>query len=377
MDDYLKPIRERIDVLDSELLRLLNERMTLVQEVGRIKAEKGLALFDPGREERIYERLCGINSGPLTEESLRAIFREIMAASRLLQHTLRVAFRGPEWTYSHLAALSIFGHSPSYTALPELEDVFDALLRDKAHVIVVPIENSLEGGVGRTLDLLHERETQVARECYLEIAYCIASLSHSPEKVERIYAPPQALGQCRKWLTEKMGRVERCECTSTGQALQKAKNDPTGALICNLYAALHHRLAILYERVEDHPGSVTRFFALSKRVNNSPTGRDRTSVLFAVSDQPGALHLALEPFVACKINLTRIESRPNRLIPWQHLFFVDIEGHREEEPVRRALQELGGRVAFLRVLGSYPKSDPKFPIRVEKETMRSSAWSVD
>lgn len=372
MDNVLKPIREKIDELDVELLRLINERMQLVKEVGRIKAAGGLALFDPGREERIYDRLSKINPGPLTTTSLRAIYREILSASRLLQYPLQIAFLGPEWTHSHVAALALFGHTAQYLPLPSLEDVFDALLKGMANVAVVPIENSLEGGIGRTIDLLHEREAQVVRECYLEVAHYIGSKADSPGSLRHLYAHPQDLEQCRKWLQENLPQIECHECKSTAQAAQKAENDPAGAAICNLYAAYHHQLHVMYERIEDNPGGVIRFFALAKH-SYTPTENDKTSILFAAPDQPGALHSALEPFVRFNVNMTRIESRPNRLVPWQYLFFADIDGNRDAGPVKEALSVLSERVSFLKVLGSYPKGDPKRPIRVNKEDVRSGA----
>ncbi len=369
-DPELLQLRESIDRVDRELLGLLNERMDLAKEVGRIKAAKGLTLFDPGREQRIFEELTKANPGPLSEESLRCIYREILAASRLLQYVLQVAFLGPAWTYSHLAAMSLYGHSALYQPSPTLEDVFDALLKGKAHVAVVPVENSLQGGVGRTMDLLYERDVQVVRECYLEIAHYLCGTGASIQDVKHLYAHPQAVEQCRRWLLENLRHAEILECASTAQAAQLAKKDPEGAALCNLYAANHYGLEILAERIEDHAENTTRFFALANHAN-APTGDDKTSILFTVPDRPGALHAALEAFARHKVNMTRIESRPNRMFPWQYLFCADIEGHVEEEAVQKALTELGSHVTLLKLLGSYPKSDPKRPMRVEKEKMRA------
>ncbi|WP_281797088.1 prephenate dehydratase [Desulforhabdus amnigena] len=371
VEDRLTALREAIDEVDTELLKLLNKRMELACEVGRFKAEKGVPLFHPGREELIFERLTKANPGPIAAESLRAIYREIFAASRLLQYVLQVAYLGPEWTYSHLAALSLYGHSARYIPCSTLEDVFEAVLKGKVHVAVIPIENSLQGGVGRSMDLLYESEMRVVGECYLEIAHNLCSTSSSIADLKHLYAHPQAIEQCRRWILGNLRHVEIYESTSTAQAAQMAKKDPIGAAICNLYAAHHYGLNILADRIEDQAGNTTRFLALSSQLN-PPTGSDKTSLLFAVSDQPGALHAALEAFSDAHVNMTRIESRPNRLFPWQYLFYADIEGHVEDENVHKALDELRTKVTFLKVLGSYPKRDPKLPIRFEKEKLRQS-----
>jgi chorismate mutase/prephenate dehydratase len=367
LEENLAKIRVEIDQIDSELLRLLNRRMELSTEVGRIKASKGLPLFHPEREESICHRLTQLNPGPLSEESLRSIYREIFAASRLLQYKLRIAFLGPEWTYSHLASISLFGHSAAYLPCGSLEEVFDSFLKGKAHLAVIPIENSLQGGVGRSMDLLYEREVQVISECYLEISHYLCGTMDGPGEVKRLYGHSQAIDQCRHWLLENLGAIEFTECSSTARAAILAREDPHGAAICNLYAAQHYGLNILAERIEDHPGNTTRFLALGN-YTNPRTGKDKTSILFAVSDKPGALHSALGALST--VNMTRIESRPNRLFSWQYLFYADMEGHREDETIRAALDKLSETVTFIKVLGSYPKSDPALPFRIEKEKMR-------
>lgn len=367
MEEELSKIREEIDRIDTDLLRLLNRRMGLATEVGRLKASTGLPLFHPQREESIFKRLSHMNPGPLTEESLRSIYREIFAASRLVQYRLRVSFLGPEWTYSHLASISLFGHSAAYLPCASLEEVFDSFLKGKAHLAVIPIENSLQGGVGHSMDLLYEREVRVISECYLEISHFLCGGAHDLKTIERVYGHPQALEQCRRWLLESIGSAEFTECSSTARAAILAKADPGGAAICNLYAAQHYGLDVLAERIEDHPGNTTRFLALGN-YPIPPTGKDKTSILFAVSNKPGALHKALGALSS--INLSRIESRPNRLFSWQYLFYADFEGHQAEAHVQSALEALGEHVTFLKVLGSYPKSDPAQPFRIETEKMR-------
>ncbi len=367
MDEKLDGIREEIDGIDSELLQLLNRRMELAIEVGRIKASRGLPLFYPEREAIIFERLSKLSSGPLSEESLRSIYREIFAASRLIQYKLQVAFLGPEWTYSHLASLSLFGHSASYLPCASLEEVFDSFLKGKAHLAVIPIENSLMGEVGHSMDLLYEREVRVISECYLEIAHCLCGNVGNLGEIKCLYGRAQAIDQCRRWLLEHIGHAEFTECSSTARSAVLAKADPNGAAICNLYAAQHYGLGILAERIEDNPGNTTRFLALGN-YSNQRTGSDKTSLLFAVSDRPGALLAALGALSS--INMTRIESRPNRHFSCQYLFYADIEGHRDDSHVRTALDALAENVTVLKILGSYPKSDPAQPFRIEKEKMR-------
>jgi chorismate mutase/prephenate dehydratase len=364
-------LREGIDRVDVELLALLNERMRLCREVGRIKGEKGLELFDPGREESIYKRLSGLNSGPLPEGALRSVYREILAASRLLQYPLSVAVPGSLWSGPHLAAFSLFGRSARYSAHPAMEGAFDALAKGKARVTVVPIENSLDGAVGRAIDLLYERDVQIVGECYLEIAHYLATSADSMNAVKTLYATARAFGQCRRWVSENLAGAERRECASTAQAALLAKEDPSGAAVCNLYAAAFHELPIAFERIEDDPGNAARFLVLATR-SDSPTANDgKSSVLFAVPDRPGALQAALEPFERWKINLMRLEARPNRRLPWEYLYFADIDGQGGSEEMRLALDALRERVRVLKVLGSYPKGDPKRPIRIEKEEVRT------
>jgi len=370
VENGLEIIREAIDGVDKELLKLLNRRMELACRVGRLKADQGLLLFDPGREETILERLAKANQGPLMEASLRAIYREIFSASRLLQYEFQVAFLGPEWTNSHLAALSLYGHSARYVPSPTLEDVLESLLKGNVHVAVVPIENSLQGGVGQTLDLLNERDVRVIHECYLEIAHYLCSNCAEIEDLKRLYGHPQALEQCRRWILENLRHVESFECSSTARAAQLAQKDHAGAAVCNLHAAAQYGLQSLADRIEDHPENITRFFVLGNQLNPA-TGNDKTSILFAVPDQPGALHGALEAFALFQVNMTRIESRPNRLFPWQYLFYADLEGHLEDEPIKKALAHLRDRTAFLKILGSYPRKDPRQPARLDKEQART------
>ncbi len=369
MNSDLEKIRRQIDRVDSELVLLLNRRMELAAEVGRIKASAGLPTFHPEREQIVSQRLSELNPGPLSGESLRSIYREIFAASRLMQYRLQVAFPGPEWTYSHLASISLFGHSAVFLPCSSLEDVFDSFLKGKAHLAVIPIEASLHGGLGHGIDLLYTHEVRVVSECYLEIAHYLCGNVAGLDAVKHVYGRPEDFSQCRRWLAENLGRAEYTECFSTSRAAMLAKEDRNGAAICNLYAAERYELGVLAERIEDVPGITARFLALGHHVN-PPTGNDKTSLLFAVSDKPGALFAALSSLSST--NMSRIESRPDKLFPGQYLFFADIDGHRDQSDIRAVLEALARNVTFLKILGSYPKGDPEKPFRIEKEKMRTA-----
>jgi chorismate mutase/prephenate dehydratase len=364
----LEKIRREIDRLDAEMVLLLNRRMELAVEVGRIKASAGLPTYHPEREQKVTQRISAMNPGPLSGESLRAIYREIFAASRLMQYRLQVAFPGPEWTYSHLAAMSLFGHSATFMPCSSLEEVFDSFLKGKAHLAVIPIEASLQGGAGHGVDLLYTHEARVVSECYLEIAHYLCANVAGFAAVKHVYGRAEDLFQCRRWLAENLDQPEWKECSSSSRAAMLAKEDPCGAAICNLYAAQRYELCVLAERIEDVPGITARFLALGHHIN-PPTGNDKTSLLFSVSDKPGALFAALSALSST--NMSRIESRPNKLFPGQYLFFADIDGHRDQSDIRAALEALGQSVTFVKILGSYPKGDPGQPFRIEKEKMRT------
>lgn len=366
----LEKMRREIDRVDSELVVLLNRRMELAVEVGRIKATASLPTFHPEREQQVVRHISQLNTGPLSDESLRAIYREIFAASRLMQYRLQVAYPGPEWTTSHLAAMSLLGHSASFLPCSSMEEVFDTFLKGKAHLAVIPIEATLQGWGGHGIDLLYTHDVRVVSECYLEISHYLCGAVSGLDAVKRVYGRTEALSQCRGWLAENLGQVEGMECSSTARAAMLAGEDRGGAAICNLYAAQRYGLGVLAERIEDVPGITARFLALGHHVN-PPTGNDKTSLLFSVSDKPGALLAALSSLSAT--NMSRIESRPNKIFPGQYLFFADIDGHRDQGVIRTAMENLARNVTFVKILGSYPKGDPAQPFRIEKENMPTIA----
>lgn len=370
MERSLEELRIEIDEVDKELVKWLARRMRLSHEIGKVKRAKGLPLFDPDREEAILKKLVATNTEPLlTPPILRSIYREILAASRSLQYPVKVAFLGPFWTYSHIAALFIFGHGVEYNPCNSLEEVFESVARGRSDIAVVPVENSVEGSIGITMDLLYRYDLYIVRECYVAMEYHLAGNVENMKEIREVYAHPRAFNQCRRWIAEHLGDVALVECSSTAQAAELCREIRGRAALCNLYAAHHFGLNIVAEYVSDYPDSVTRFIALGCE-KTTPSGDDKTSIIFGVSHAPGALYKALEPCVRHGVNLTRIESRPARVPLKSYLFFVDLEGHENDPSVRSALSEMERSLPFLKILGSYPKAAEE-PLKVNKEMIRS------
>ncbi|MBM4273493.1 MAG: prephenate dehydratase [Deltaproteobacteria bacterium] len=348
-------IRQQIDALDRELLELLNRRMTLAREIGRIKKGEGEGTLDFQREEEVLAHLMHLNPGPLTPAALRNIFREVISAAREIQAPLGVAFLGPEATFSHLAALKKFGRATRFGPLATIQEVFTEVEKGKYHYGVVPIENSTEGVVNVTLDLFAETSLKISGEIFLEISHDLLSKSGQRQDIEVIYTHPQAYGQCRRWLATRMAEVPIIEVGSTGMAAQKAAKNPNAASIASAFAAPLYDLRVVERRIEDNPGNVTHFFVIGSHTPG-PTGHDKTSIIFAVDNVPGALYHTLRPLAERGINMTRIVSRPARNEAWRYLFFVDLDGHREDPQVRPALEEIESISAHFKLLGSFPKA---------------------
>lgn len=345
--------RVRIDDLDRQLLKLLNQRAAIALEVGRVKREAGRPLFVPEREQAILEGLLQLNDGPLPAEAVRAVWREIFSASRTLQRPFRVAYLGPVATFTHLAALEHFGASAEYVPLRGIPEVFAEVEHEWADVGVVPVENSTEGAVNHTLDRLIDSELLIEGEVRVTIHHYLLSRAGDLSEVKQVFSHPQALAQCREWLDRNLPHAQMAEVTSTTVAAERALEDPTAAAIASELAGQLYRLPTLGERIEDFAQNVTRFLIIGRRAIG-PTGRDKTSILLSIKDEIGALHRILEPVAAARLNLTKIESRPTRRRPWEYVFFVDFEGHRADAVVQGALEALRERCLFLKVLGSYP-----------------------
>ncbi|MCX7823625.1 MAG: prephenate dehydratase [Syntrophobacterales bacterium] len=377
MSEELERLRRLIDEVDMKILENLSQRMRLSKAIGEIKRREGLPLFDIHREEALLRKLIISNREPILKPAfLQAIYREIFAASRSIQYTISVAYLGPEWTYAHVAARFMFGSQVEYKPFPTLSDVFDAVSRNLCSIAVVPIENSLEGSIGVTMDFLFDYDLSIIRESYMAMEYVLAVSDPSSSQITEVYAHPRAMNQCRRWLAEHVGSVNYVECASTAEAAKRCKDNPLPgrAALCNLFAAHHYGLSVVAQNIADYPGAVTRFIALG-RAKTEPTGNDKTSIVFASYHSPGMLHKALQPFAEHGVNLSRIESRPNRRLPSHYLFFVDLDGHQENEAVKRSLKEMEKVVSILKILGSYPKASMENPLRVCEEMARHESKS--
>lgn len=348
----LEELRGAIDGIDDRILDLLRERAELVEKVGQVKDKSGESYYAPEREEALLRRLVAANRSRLPESSLRAIYREILSSMRALEQTIKVAYLGPRSTFSHQAAARQFGSAVELLPERTIADVFEAVERGRAHYGVVPIENSQEGSVNATLDRFMDSEARICAQIFLPVELDL--LGRGPlERVRKIYSHPQPFGQCRRWLAEHMPSAECIEVSSTARAAEMAAADETAAALAGSQAGEEFGLPVLARAIQDSASNVTRFFVIGRQPAR-PSGRDKTSVMFAVKDQPGALAKALAPFEKSGISLSRIESRPSKRQAWEYYFFADIAGHAEDKEVAAALKELSGVCAFTRILGSYP-----------------------
>ena len=354
-EENIKPFREKIEALDGQILRLLNQRAEMVLKVSKVKSESKMDYYDPQREEEILRRLNEKNSGPFPQQAISSVFREIISACRSLEVELSVVYLGPSATYTHLACIERFGSSIRALPKESIQEVFEAVEREKASYGVVPIENSTEGVVNRTLDMFIDSEVKICGEVLIRISHDLLSQSGKPEDIRKIYSHPQALGQCRQWLRKNFPQVQLTEAVSTAKAAQMAAGDPQAAAIASSFAARLYGLKVIESQIEDYLHNYTRFLVLSQKIREK-TGRDKTSLLFSISDSPGSLYQVLKPFAEKSINLTKIESRPIKDRPWEYVFFLDFEGHATDPHVDEAMSELKKKVLFLKLLGSYPQS---------------------
>ncbi|MEI6126366.1 MAG: prephenate dehydratase [Pseudomonadota bacterium] len=355
-EENLQALREKIDRIDDQVLDCLNHRASLVLEIGKIKKQEQRKFHVLEREEAIYQRLAKNNKGPFPSAAIRPIFREIMSASLSLEKGLRIACLGPEATFSHSAAIQQFGEAAAYIQTRGVPDIFDEVERGRVDYGVVPIENSTEGVVNLTLDMFIESGLHICAEVMLEISQCLLSHAQSLDDIRVVYSHPQALAQCYSWLAKNLPHADIKETFSTAMAAKTAKQEPHSAAIASEFAAKTYGVPIVQLRIEDNAQNYTRFWVIG---STSPgrTGDDKTSLMFSIKDGVGALHDMLEPFARHSINLTKIESRPFRKKPWEYIFFIDIEGHTDDEPIQRAIDEVADKSQFIKVLGSYPKSN--------------------
>jgi len=352
---HIEISRQEIDRLDDEILRLLNERSHHVIAIGKAKrqADPNALLHTPGREAAIVDRLTKLNTGPFPNDAIRPVYREIMSASLSLEGIQTVAYLGPSATFTHLAALGKFGQSAEYLPVSGIKEVFDEVERGRALYGVVPIENSTEGVVNYTLDMFIDSNLIIYGEVQQEISHHLMSKTDTVDSVKTIYSHPHALAQCRNWLESHVPNVAIRETPSTAGAAEKCAAEPDSAAIASELAAQMYGLKILKSRIEDNINNFTRFLVLCKHASD-PTGKDKTSIMLSIKDKAGALYDLLRPFASNGINMTKIESRPSRRKAWEYIFFVDVEGHINDDRIRRTVDEIKSRCLFLKILGSYP-----------------------
>jgi chorismate mutase/prephenate dehydratase len=341
------------------LLRLLNRRARLATAIAEQKARSNSGVYAPAREKGVLARLARANRGPLSERMVRGIFREIISASRALEQRLRIAYLGPEATFTHLAARQQFGAAAEYVPAASIADVFREVEGGRADLGVVPVENSTEGMVAHTLDLLADSPLGICAEISLPVRHnLLARADTRLGDVKRVVAHPQALAQCRHWLTEHVPGVPTEPESSNARAADRARAEPGVAAIAAEAAAEAYALAVVAQAIQDEPGNLTRFLVLGPHDAPAPSGDDKTSILFTVRDEVGILSRMLRPFAAHDVDLIKIESRPLRGRPWEYVFYLDLKGHRRERRVQQALADVERSALRLKVLGSYPAAPP-------------------
>ncbi len=348
----LSHLRKKIDGLDAKIIGLLNDRAAITLSIGREKIKNKKPIYAPDREQDVLKRIKNLNAGPIKNDAVEAIYREIMSASLNLEKPLRIAYMGPEATFSHLASLKKFGSSVGHVACDNVAEVFSRVESGDCDYGVVPIENSIEGVVTHTMDLLVESDLKICSQVLLDVAHHLMSKGNLSQ-IKEVYSHPQVLGQCRQWLMKNMPKAHLIPVVSTTKAAQMVANKKNAACIASQVAASLYGLTILKKNIQDSAHNITRFLVIST-MDVPPTGSDRTSLVFSIKDKVGALHAMLTPFMKHKINLTKIESRPSKKKAWDYYFFVDCEGHQSDVKVARALSQLEGMCKFLKILGSYP-----------------------
>ena len=352
--DGIGELRRRIDAIDRELLRLFNDRARLAQEVGEIKKKAGEAvLFRPEREAQILAQRQADNTGPLPNSAIAQLYRELMSACMALESPLRIAYLGPEGTFSQAAALKAFGSSASTLACATIDEVFRTVEARQADYAVVPVENSTEGAVGRTLDLMLTTPLSACGEVQLEVHQNLMTRAGSLDAIARVYSHSQSLAQCNGWLNANLARAERIPVASNAEAARRAAADLESGAIAGEIAARIYEVPLLARHIEDDPNNRTRFLIVGAQ-SVPPSGRDQTSLVMSAPNRPGAVHALLAPLAKHGVSMTRFESRPSRMGRWEYYFFVDLQGHEKDPAIAAALAELRELAPFMKLLGSYP-----------------------
>ncbi|HEY8503639.1 MAG TPA: prephenate dehydratase [Gemmataceae bacterium] len=353
----LKNLRQQIDKLDLQILDLINKRASLAAKIGELKHDQGNNVFAPAREEEVIANLLRANKGPMPEVSVRAIYREIISASRALQRVLKVAFLGPEYSFSHLATLQRFGEAVEMMEVGSIAAVFEEVNRRHVDYGVVPLENSTDGRVADTLDMfIRLPQLKICSEVRMRIHHCLLANCEQTE-IRRVYSKPQALSQCRNWLSKNVPHASLHEVTSTSAACRLVQTEPHVAAVASRQAAVRYGLRILFSDIEDSPHNETRFAVIGLQ-DAAKTGRDKTAIMFQIPHSPGSLADVLILFKQNKVNLTWIESFPYRSAKGEYVFFVEFEGHTDDPKIKKTLAALERQAFKLSVLGSFPMAQP-------------------
>jgi chorismate mutase/prephenate dehydratase len=350
----LEDLRKRIDEIDRQLVNLLNERAGIVVDIGKLKSQTGSPVYAPDREKEVLEKVTKHNKGPLPDKCLQAIWRELMSGSFVLERPLRVGYLGPGGSFSHTAALLKFGQSADYEPLADIRGIFDEISKGHCDLGIVPIENTLGGGVVETLDALVDSDVKVCSEILMVIHHNLLA-NCNLDQIEKIYSKPEVFTQCRNWLASTFKEAKTISEPSTAKAAQKAAKEPRSAAIGSAIAAELYGLKIVCENIEDTPNNVTRFFVVGREGARS-TGEDKTAAMFSTAHKAGALVDVLEVFKKYDVNLTNIESRPSKKRQWEYYFFVDFLGHQSDDKVQKTLEEVRKHCLQLSVLGSFPRA---------------------
>lgn len=352
----LKELRKRIDKIDSKIIEFLNERAKIALEVAKVKSNKKESSYSPHREKEVYNKLLKENKGLFPDEALLSVYREIISASRSLRRKIRIAYWGPEATFTHLASIQKFGSSAEHIPVKSISDIFTEVERGRVDYGVVPIENSTEGVINYTLDNFIDSDLKICSEILLKISHNVLSKTDSLLKIKKLYFNQQPYAQSRIWVEDNLPNVKLVEVSTSAEAARLASKDKNSAAIASELAARIYNLKILAKSIEDQKDNYTRFLVIGKK-SADRSGHDKTSIMFSIKDRVGALHAMLEPFQKYKISLTSIESRPSREKIWDYYFFIDFIGHVKDRKVKLALSELEKKCIFLKILGSYPISE--------------------
>jgi chorismate mutase / prephenate dehydratase len=354
----LNELRDNINKVDLEILELIKKRSEFVEMVGHVKSKNSGKIYVPEREKQIFDKLIKHNSSKLHSESIISIFTEIISACRSLEKPLLISFLGPESSYTHSAAIKQFGSSVDFSAQNSIDEVFYNVEKGFSDYGVVPIENSTEGAVNYTLDKFMDSDLKIVAEVEERISHSLLSNEESLDVITKVYSHPQAIAQCNRWLLTNLKNAEIIEVNSTSLAAKLASETPNSAAIASKLAASKYHLNTLSESIEDSVSNTTRFLVIGKLLNGT-SGHDKTSIMFSPAEHVGTLFNSLKFFYENNINLSMIESRPNKKTPWQYIFFIDLEGHYENETVKKALVGLKSYATEFKILGSYPKKSFK------------------